>query len=95
MNSTEQKIREAFEKHKKDSAYKNPKFSTFNAGYLSLLNGLEQQCHLVSFNAKLGGANVTDKLTVWRKEEATNQVAEHLIQKVEPLYRLPEGIDKS
>lgn len=91
--TTEQKIREAFEKHcNGDEQYFDE--VSFSAGYMALLNELEPQCHLVSFNAKLGGANVTDKITVWRKELATNQVAEHLIQKVEPLYRLPEGVTK-
>ena len=42
---------------------------------------------MVSFDAKLGGANVTDKLLIWHKNDATKQVREELIQKVEPLYK--------
>ena len=44
---------------------------------------------IVSFDAKLGGARVTDKLLVWRKEQAVEQVKADLIQSVDPLYTHP------
>ena len=57
------------------------------------ING-EPVAWMVSFDAKLGGANVTDKLLIWRKCDVTNHVRKELIQKVEPLYSaptIPEG----
>jgi len=55
---TEQKIREAFENYLSHKTEKHLySYADFRAGYLALLNELEPQCHLVSFNAKLGGAN--------------------------------------
>jgi hypothetical protein len=41
---------------------------------------------LVCFDGRIGGARVTDKLVIWRKEQAEQQVRAELIQSVEPLY---------
>ena len=41
---------------------------------------------LVSFQSRLSGVRVTDKLLVWRKSQAAEQVKEDLIERIEPLY---------
>lgn len=56
------------------------------ASKLAALEGQEPVAWVVKFDAKLGGANVTDRLLIWRKDSATEHVAEHLIRSVEPLY---------
>lgn len=57
------------------------------AAKLAALEKQEPVAWMVKFDAKLGGANVTDRLLIWRKDSATEHVAEHLIRSVEPIYR--------
>jgi hypothetical protein len=47
---------------------------------------VEPVAWLVCFDGRIGGARVTDKLVIWRKEQAEQQVRAELIQSVEPLY---------
>jgi hypothetical protein len=49
---------------------------------------------MVYFDARLGGARVTDKLLVWKKEQAAEQVKADLIQSVEPLYTAPPAAQR-
>jgi hypothetical protein len=65
-------------------------------GKVAVLNDLRQAIEqaekqepvawLVCFDGRIGGARVTDKLVIWRKEQAEQQVRAELIQSVEPLY---------
>ncbi len=55
----------------------------------------EPAAWMVKFDARLGGARITDRLIVWRKNSAKEQVAEHLIQSIEPLYTHPQATTAS
>lgn len=47
---------------------------------------------MVKFEARLGGARVTDRLIIWRKDDAKKHVREELIEDIIPLYtHSPKG----
>jgi hypothetical protein len=70
------------------SAFRNRAWEAWSMAHpkVEQAEKVEPVAWLVCFDGRIGGARVTDKLVIWRKEQAEQQVRAELIQSVEPLY---------